>query len=227
MNKFFLSLAVVSVGILSAQVDFSETRYGITAGGNYSGVRNAHNPSGKRIGFQAGGLAVIPIDKDNQFFIQPEILYHQVGETGYNKSERHSTKNSKYHNDYISVPLYFKAFFSEAESEFFALAGPKFNFLVKQTVTEPSLPGYHIDYVGKGDGKAAFFNFAVGLGLGFSYKRQWELALKYDYGVSNTYPNLKYYEQEIAEKRGRKLDPNTLKNKSEQAISITLSYIFD
>lgn len=226
MKKIFLSLAIASVSMLSAQIDFSETRYGFIAGGNLSGVKHAHNPSGKRIGFQAGALALVPIDRDNQFFIQPELLYHQAGETGYNKKEG-GNKNTKYHNDYISLPIYFKAFFSEAESEFFALAGPKFNFLVKQTVVEPSREGYNISYNGAGDGKAASFNFAVGFGLGFSYKRQWELALKYDLGLSNTYPNLKYYEQELSERRGTPLDPNTLKNKSEHVVSVTLSYIFE
>lgn len=225
MKRILLSLAIAFVGMLSAQIDFREIRYGITAGGNYSGVSNAHNPSGKRIGFQVGALASVPIDRDNQFFIQPEVLYHQAGETGYNKKDG-GNKNTKYYNDYISVPIYFKAFFSEAESEFFAMAGPKFNFLINQTVTEPSRVGYNINYSGAGDGKAAFFNFALGLGLGFSYKRQWELALKYDLGLSNTYPNLKYYEQELAKEKGVELDPNTLKRKSEQVISVTLSYIF-
>lgn len=227
MKKLFLSLAMASATALSAQIEFSQTRFGLTAGANYSGVKNAHNPSGKRLGFQAGGLALIPFENnDDQFYLQTEVNYHQAGETGYNKKEG-GNKNTKYYNNYISVPVYFKAYFSEAESEFFGMLGPKFNFLVGQKVEAPAMAGYATSYTGAGDGKAKFLNFAIGAGVGFSYKRQWELALKYDFGLSDTYPNLRYYEQELSERRGRAVDPNTLKKSSEQVVSITLSYIFD
>jgi hypothetical protein len=43
------------------------TRFGVTAGLNYSRVSNAHNPSGPRYTFQGGALALIPVGKANQF----------------------------------------------------------------------------------------------------------------------------------------------------------------
>ncbi len=51
-------------------------------------------------------------------------------------------------------------------------------------------------------------------GVGYSYKRQLEVALKYDLGLGDTYPGL------AKETKG------TDKKKSEQVIALTLSYIF-
>ncbi len=67
------------------------------------------------------------------------------------------------------------------------------------------------------NGKANSFNLGIGAGIGFSYKRQLELALKYDLGLSNTYPDLT---------EDWTKDPNTLKKKSEQVISLGLTYFF-
>ena len=118
-----------------------------------------------------------------------------------------------YANNYLSVPVFFKGYFSEAESEFFGMAGPRFNFLIDQTVKNEAREAYKEDT----QGKASSFNFGIGIGIGYSYKRQLEVALKYDLGLSDTYPDL----------NESKLDPNSAKKKSEQVLSLSLSYIFN
>ena len=219
MKKILISTALCAATLLSAQIDFSSTRYGVTAGGTYSRVSNAHNPSGPRYSVYGGFLALIPLDNNQQFFIQPEVEYLGAGESGKDKDAKSSPAyNAIYGNNYISVPIYFKGYFSEAESEFFALVGPKFNFLINQKVTDAPLR-----YTVEGDpattvnGKAASFNFALGLGIGFSYKRQLEITGRYDLGLSNTYKGLA---------KDNAKDANTQKKKSEQVISLGLSYIF-
>jgi hypothetical protein len=221
MKKFLLASALTISTMSFAQIDFSNTRFGIIAGGNYSGVKNAHNPSGKRLTMQAGVLALIPIGSENQFFLQPEVVYFGAGETGKNKDSKGTDGyDAVYANNYLSVPINFKAYFSEAESEFFGLIGPRFNFLLSQKVKNAPLsrPYYNPDYVVADNpeltGKASSFNFGVGIGAGYSYKRQLEIAAKYDFGLSNTYPGLNH------EPKG------TSKSKSEQVISLTLNYIF-
>ncbi|KMQ65537.1 hypothetical protein ACM46_06540 [Chryseobacterium angstadtii] len=221
MKKLLLTSALALSTLSFAQIDFANTRFGLTAGGNYSRVRNAHNPSGPRYAFQGGALALIPIGKANQFYLQPEVVYYGAGETGKDKDAKGKDGyNAVYANNYLSVPVYFKGYFSEAESEFFGMIGPRFNFLMSQNVknapadrsyydpdvTDPLYPSV--------SGKAASFNFALGLGVGYSYKRQLELALKYDLGLSDTYPDL-------AKEKG-----GTDKGKSEQVLSLSLSYIF-
>lgn len=223
MKKFLLASGLALSTLSFAQIDFSSTRFGVTVGGNYSRVKNAHNPSGARFAFQAGALALIPIGKNNQFYLQPEVLYYGAGESGKAKDAKGQPGyDAVYANNYLSVPVYFKGYFSEAESEFYGLIGPRFNFLVNQNVKNPSRPYYDPNFTDplypNISGKANSFNFGVGLGIGYSYKRQLELDLKYDLGLSNTYPNLV---------ESWTNDPNASKKKSEQVLSVTLSYIFN
>ncbi|MCU7615056.1 PorT family protein [Chryseobacterium sp. GMJ5] len=214
MKKILLLAAVASSALSFAQIDLSSTRFGLTVGGNYSRVKNAHNPSGPRFAFQGGVLALIPLGGADQFYLQPEVTYYGAGESGKDKDAKGiKGYDAVYANNYISVPVYFKGYFSEAESEFFGMVGPRFNFLLNQKVKNESREIYKLDQ----QGKASSFNFAVGLGIGYSYKRQLELALKYDLGLTNTYPDLDE----------SKLDANSKKRKSEQVLSLTLSYIFE
>lgn len=223
MKKLFIAAALSLSALALAQVDFSSTRFGLTVGGNYSRVRYAHNPSGPRFAFQGGVIALIPVDKNNQFFIQPEVVYYGAGESGKDKdAKNHPGYNAKYNNDYISIPVYFKGYFSEGESEFFGMFGPRFNFLLSQKVTDPGKPHYTVegvDYPGIGNvnGKANGFNLALSGAIGFSYKREIEIALTYDLGLSNTYKGL-------MNEPGS--DPAIEKKKAEHVVSLGLTYIF-
>lgn len=211
-------MSVLSITLLSAQIDFSSTRLGIVAGPNYSRVQNAHNSSGARYSFYGGVLALIPIDYNNQFYIQPEILYLSAGENGDSAYETaKGIPHAMYATNYISVPINFKAYFSEAENEFFAFGGPRFDFLIGQDIKNSSRPSYEVNSYGK----AGSFNLNIGAGVGYSYRRQLELTVKYDAGLSNAFPDLKNSPEEI-----RTTDPNVAKKKSQQILSVGLSYIF-
>jgi hypothetical protein len=222
MKKLFLTTALLLSSMAFSQIDFGSTRFGATAGLNYSAVRNAHNPSGPRYTFHAGVLALIPVDKNNMFFLQPGLEYYGAGETGKDSAAKGTVGyDAVYAEDYISVPLFFKVYFSEGESEFFGLIGPRLNFLVNQKVTDPSKPYYAVEqlaaYPGV-NGKANSFNYALGLGVGYSYKRKMEVSLKFDWGFGNTYPNLM---------KEPGADPNIQKDKTTQVLSAGVSYIFD
>ena len=216
-NKLFVVSALCAATLFSAQIDLRNTRFGITGGGTYSRVSNAHNPSGPRYSGYGGVLALIPIDNNDQFYLQPGVEYLGAGESGKDKDAKGATGyNAVYANNYISVPIYFKGYFSEAESEFFAMAGPKFNFLINQNIKNAP-DRYTEEGVGDINDKAAGFNFGVGLGIGFSYKRMFEVTARYDIGLSNTYKGLM---------KEQTNDPNVSKKKSEQVLSVGLSYIF-
>ena len=120
LKKIALSLSVFASFFSFAQIDFSSTRFGLTAGPTYSRVQKARNPSSARVSFYGGFLALVPIGGDDMFYLQPEIEYLGAGENGQN--------SAVYASNYISVPIYFKAYFSEAESEFFGQLGPRFGF---------------------------------------------------------------------------------------------------
>lgn len=219
IKKLFLTTALSVAATMSAQIDFSATRFGITAGPTYSRVQNAHNPSGSRVSVMAGVQALTPVGSDDQFYIQTEVLYLGAGEGGDRKIEKNrNVSHAVYGNNYISVPISFKGYFSEDENEFFALVGPRFNFLIGQTIKNPAKESYKVDTYGK----ANSFNFGAGAGVGYSYKRQLELVLKYDIHLSNAYPNLKNSPEEI-----RTMDPSVARKKTEHVISVGLSYFFE
>ena len=126
-KKIALSLSVFASFFSFAQIDFSSTRFGLTVGPTYSRVQNAHNPSSARVNFFAGAFAIIPVGGDDMFYLQPGVEYLGAGENGDN--------GTKYGGNYLSVPIYFKAYFSEAESEFFGQLGPRFGFLLNQSIS--------------------------------------------------------------------------------------------
>ncbi|OBS11112.1 hypothetical protein ATE49_16650 [Elizabethkingia miricola] len=217
MKKTILVFALAISAFSYAQTDSDGIRFGITAGVNRSGVSNAHRPSGPRYNFQAGGLALIPISKTHQLFLQPEVLYHGAGETGKDPDFKgQDGYNALYANNYISVPVYFKAYFSKKASSFFAMAGPRFNFLIDQNVKNipTGRPWYDPDYSDPNglNGKAASLNFAIGLGVGYSINRDFEIVIKHDVGLSNTYKGL--------------MNELSNRNKSEQVFSVGATYIF-
>ena len=161
VNTWLQKLLIISAGFIFtpifSQVDFSSTRFGLIAGPTYSRIQNAHNPSSSRISFYGGALAIIPIGGDDMFYLQPQVEYLSAGEKG--------DAETVYANNYLSVPVYFKAYFSEAESEFFGQLGPRFGFLLSQKVENPSRSIYNVEEFGK----AAAFDLAISAGLGFSY----------------------------------------------------------
>ncbi|RRQ46170.1 porin family protein [Chryseobacterium sp. SC28] len=218
MKKILFGSLCLFSSLSYAQIDFWSTEFGVVAGGTYSKVRNAHNPSGSRISVLGGFVVQVPIGASDQFYLQAEALYLGAGEAGDRDYEDSKDwDHAVYANNYVSIPLNFKAYFSEAETEFFGLIGPRFNFLIDQKIENPVKESYKSDTYGK----ANSFNFGLGLGVGFSYLRQLEIALKYDIGLSDTYPDLKNSPEEIAT-----MDPGVAKKKSEQILSLGLTYFF-
>lgn len=202
-NKFLWSFILISS--LSFAQKTSNFRFGITASGNYSGVRGVHNPSQQKIGFNIGVVGIIPLDNSDQFYFQPQIEYVNAGEKGDN--------STKYTNNYINIPLLVKAYFSEAESEFFGILGPRIGFLVNQKIVDPSEPRYYIDQLGK----ANSLDLALVGGLGYSYKRKHEVSLKIDVGLSDVYKGL--------DDSG--VDPQAAAKNTQNIITLGYTYFFD
>lgn len=218
MKKIVLIIAIFLCNFLNAQIEFSNTRFGVIAGPNISAVTNAHNPSSRRTAFMAGMFAEVPIDfyrcrcEYNQLFIQAELLYVASGENGSKYDEKR-----KYHADYLSIPIFLKGYLTKTANSFYGYGGPRFGFLVNQNVVNP--PGDRPYYAGE-EGKAATFDFALAGGIGYSFNRKLEVSLRYELGLSNAYPDLDI-DYEVSN------DPEALKRKSQQIVSFGISYTFD
>ncbi|SMC84905.1 porin family protein [Moheibacter sediminis] len=156
---FFFSLSILA----KAQV-----RYGAKLGGNYTNLRLVHRESVPRIAGQIGALALIPIDNNDMFFVQPEVVYSMQGE--YWKTGE--IKTPVFLN-YINVPIMAKFYFSNEESEFFVEGGPQFAFKIGDNIERLEMPNQ----------KFKSFDLSFGLGLGYSITRDFEFNLRYNYGL--------------------------------------------
>lgn len=159
----------------------SQVTYGVKAGMNMTNQTKIHSGSGSRVGINLGGFATIPLSLDNNmYYFQPELLYSQQGEK--NVIGKY---NSTYQVDYINLPLLFKAYFSEQETEVFGVIGPQLGFLVYEAV-KTNEHGQQSIYK---DDEYNPFDYGIVAGLGFSYNRKWEIDLRYFRGFADTVKN--------------------------------------
>jgi hypothetical protein len=123
--KFLIGFitAILITGAASAQhsdTPAGRVSLGIKGGVNLYNVQNDDNTKyDQRIGYNFGLLGHIHLD--NQFAIQPEIVYSTQGA---------KIGNTKYNLDYINVPVLFQYMF---DNGFRLQAGPQVGFLMSAT----------------------------------------------------------------------------------------------
>lgn len=166
----FLILLILTAFTLNAQL-----RYGVRGNLQFTNVSDIHGTSKTRTAAAAGLVFQIPIGNEDQYYFNPEILYSLQGE----RDSQELTKNVKYFQNYINIPLMFRAFFSEDPSEFFAEIGPQISFLVHEKNKE-------IDYA-----KLESFDYSIGFGIGYSFDRKYEFSARYNFGLKDAYPDYK------------------------------------
>lgn len=162
MKKLLFVFSVILCGTM-----FSQVTFGPKVGVNLSKIKDVHGDSKQGTGFLFGGFATIPLqDYSQEFFIQPEILFSVMGE---------KDGDEKVGLNYIQVPVLFKAYFSEQDTEFFGEVGPQFGFLLGESL--PDNYGY--------DHEFNTFDFGATIGVGFSYLRNWEVNARFYYGLAD------------------------------------------
>ncbi len=176
MKKLIL-LTMFLFGILvNAQVHF-----GAKVGVNRSNLRGIHGTSDPRYGFAAGAFAQISLDSwGNQFYVQPEVNYSQQGEKNQGKNI-----DEIYKLDYITIPVLFRAYFSERDDEFFGEIGPQMGFLISDKVellnnaTSSENPNEKYNST----------DFGATVGIGYSIGRKFEINGRYYIGFSDVVEN--------------------------------------
>ncbi len=177
-----ISKIVLLAFLLVPLTIYSQVRFGVRGTVQRTNVSEIHGESVGRTAGSLGVLAQIPLGYDNQFFIQPEIVYSLQGE----KDDNHWAQPAKYYQNYINIPVYFRAYFSEADSEFFGELGPQIGFLVSQKDKDIEKKYY--------GSNPKNFDVSIGAGIGYSINRKFEFGIRYNYGLIDIYP--KYYAQE-------------------------------
>lgn len=178
MNPKIKFVLLFSSFFLLTQFVEAQIRYGAKAGVNISNITLVNGVSKSRTGMNAGVLALIPLDNNDQFYIQPEILYSNEGEYLGGKNGLDKYKN---YLDFIKVPILAKAYLSEAENEVFAELGPYFAFKISEKIDGLDNPN--------GGQKFNSFDFGFSLGVGFSLNRQFEIGARYSFGIVDMVKN--------------------------------------
>lgn len=161
----------------------AQIKFGGRLSGSMSNITTVHSYSKARGGFQVAALALIPISDNDIFFFQPEVNYSAQGEYDQPRRNDGTSERQKVFLTYINVPLNAKIFFTDAESEFFALAGPYLGFKIGDKTDK-------FDFATEADdNEYASFDFGVTLGIGYSLNREVDFSLRYSYGLVDQVEN--------------------------------------
>lgn len=193
MRKSVLLLLLIPI------LSYSQLRFGVRGTLQNTSISEIHINSSNRYAGSIGVLAQIPLDVYNRFFIQPEISYSLQGEKDKFDMYGHKT-HAKFFQNYINIPVYFRAYFSESESEFFSEIGPQIGILVYQKDKELEKKRY--------GSNPKNLDASVGIGFGYSINRKSEFFIRYNYGLIDIYD--KFY-----------------KRQNTSIIALGFAYIFD
>lgn len=202
--KSKLFLLIVSFFFFS-EVGNAQIRYGARLSGSLTNITLLHAQSQSRMGMQIAAIGLVPVSNNDIFFIEPEINISFQGEydNPINR-DKNIRKKQKIFSTFINIPVNAKVYFSDAESEFFAIGGPYLGIRIGGNVEKMDYPTETDDYEYTG------FDFGGTLGIGYSLNRQIEFSLRYSYGLLDQVKNdRKNY------------------NNSTSILNFGISYIFD
>ncbi|MFV0158061.1 PorT family protein [Empedobacter falsenii] len=168
-----LSLILLSLSTLS----FAQMEYGVKVGGGLSNTTIVHGVSKERIGLLAGGVAKYQLTTRNEnHYLQAEVLYTTQGE--YSLYKEGGDKYKAFLN-YINIPIMYKYYFDDQGKDFFVEGGPQLGFKVSEKfdVGEPESE----------NNIPKSFDLAFNIGGGYSIDRKYEINLRYQYGLIDTY----------------------------------------
>ncbi len=177
MKKKVLLIVMLCMGFVAK----SQINFGAKLGMNRTNIKDIHGSSDPRYGFQIGAFAQIPFNsEENQFYIQPELNYSQQGE-----KNQGDGVDEIYKFDYLTIPVLFRAYFSEEEDEFFGEIGPQFGFLISDKVDILNNATIKENPNEKYNG----FDMGATAGIGFSLNRKFEIFARYYVGFVDVVEN--------------------------------------
>lgn len=191
--KFLLAIA----GFFASIHSYSQFTYGAKLGVGRSNYSDIHSESKARFGLNAGGVIKYEIGRTYQQFIQGELLYVSHGE---------NNGDIKSHVNYISLPVLYKHYLSDKDRDLYLEVGPYFSYAISE-----KLDPYEFEYESSANNVLRKFDLGVGIGVGYSFNRQIELGLRYNFGFLDSFKHVYTH--------------NGVNNSSLLGVSIT--YFFD
>ena len=168
-----LSLILLSLSTFS----FAQMEYGVKGGVGLSNTTIVHGVSKERVGFLAGGVAKYQLTTRNEnHYLQAEVLYTTQGE--YSLYKEGGDKYKAFLN-YINIPIMYKYYFDDQGKDFFVEGGPQLGFKVSEKFDENEPE--------RTNNVPKSFDLAFNIGGGYSIDRKYEINLRYQYGLIDTY----------------------------------------
>ncbi|MFV0219401.1 PorT family protein [Empedobacter falsenii] len=136
-----------------------------------------HGVSKERVGFLVGGVAKYQLTTRNEnHYLQAEVLYTTQGE--YSLYKEGGEKYKAFLN-YINIPIMYKYYFDDQGKDFFVEGGPQLGFKVSEKFDENEPE--------RENNVPKSFDLAFNIGGGYSIDRKYEINLRYQYGLIDTY----------------------------------------
>jgi len=173
LSLFLLSLSTVS---------FAQLEFGVKGGVGLSNTTEIHGISKERFGFVGGAVVKYQLTNRNEnHYLQAELLYSNQGE-----HSLYEEKGKKYKAflNYINIPIMYKYYFDDQGSDFYLEAGPQIGFKVSENFAD--------DEPEKLNNIPKTLDLALNIGGGYSYNRQLEVNLRYQYGLIDTYDYVRW-----------------------------------
>jgi len=156
---------------------FLLSEFGVKGGVGLSNTTIVHGVSKERVGFLAGGVAKYQLTTRNEnHYLQAEVLYTTQGE--YSLYKEGGEKYKAFLN-YINIPIMYKYYFDDQGKDFFVEGGPQLGFKVSEKFDE--------DEPERTNNVPKSFDLAFNIGVGYSIDRKYEINLRYQYGLIDTY----------------------------------------
>ena len=157
MKKYFLSIAIVAMAVISAKAQFS---LGAKAGINFSKINTSNVSESSITGYQAGLFARF----GSSLYLQPEAyLGSSGGKFAFNNSGGTVTTDGKVRFTTLNVPLLIGKGFGGDNLNFRVMAGPVFSYVLdkNQSFTD-NVSGAYQDF---GDYKKSTLGYQAGAGI--------------------------------------------------------------
>ncbi|MFC4164412.1 porin family protein [Epilithonimonas zeae] len=186
MKKIVIIYALVLFGFANAQ----SVKYGLTGNIHKSSIVGIHDRSKGIFGGNVGVFADFSLVTNDIYdsawlYFTPQLEFAMFGE-----NSKYPNKDlQKFHNNYISMPLFIKYFIKNHgyKSDIYLMAGPKLEYLITDKVSGPaSLTADQEKNLNK-------FAYGLAVAVGVKVQENWDVFIRFDRGFSKIYPDYTKY----------------------------------
>ena len=152
---------------------FGQVSFGIKSGINIATTNGLIAYPENRIGWYAGGIAVISLNK--KLFLQPELLYSSKGDKSDNNNQ---TITMVTRLNYLNAPLLFGY---KINNKLFLLFGPELGYLISAHIV------FANNNIATTKSYPPKFDISLDLGVNYMFTKNIGIEVRYAYGFNTLY----------------------------------------